>query len=241
MGFTAPYREVTLSGPGGALLVELLVEEGAVVEAGQVIGKLETDALEAELAVAVARGKAEGAIQAYRADLESKRKRFEALLDLSRTGAAGADEVERARTEHAVAESRLHAALEEKEIHRLEGARIEIEIRDRTLRSPFRGVVRRVHRRVGERLPAVDPAVVEIVEMERLRAEFFIPLGNLPAFAVGSPVRIAFENPEAEAEGQVVFRDPVADRASGTVRIAVTVANEDGKLLAGVRCRLLRP
>ena len=56
--------------------------------------------------------------------------------------------------------------------------------------------------------------------------------------ALAHEVRMAWCGPDVEVEGKVSFIDPVADRASETVKVDVIIENPERVLLAGVRCRL---
>lgn len=238
VGFSRPFREVEVTAPDPGVIVQLLVEEGQTVEKGQVLARLDSEILEASLAVARARAESEGLIEIDRIDLEFKRKRLAELVALLETQAARESEVDRARVDLAVAEAKLRSSLEEQGIRRLEVVAIEARLRRRTIESPVRGVVREVVRQVGEPVNIARPGIVRVVETGRLKAGFHVSLAALVSCELGDVVRVRFAHPDVEVEGRVSFIDPVADRASETVKIDVTIDNPDRALRAGARCRL---
>src|SRR4051794_19668141 len=75
LGYTEPFKTITMSSGETGVIAEMLVEEGASVKKSQVLARLDTATLQAELDIA----KAEARLQATRC------KRLEELSSANRS------------------------------------------------------------------------------------------------------------------------------------------------------------
>ncbi len=235
-GFAEPFRAVDLAAGEPGVLTELRVREGMSVQAGEVIGRLDTLVLEKTLNMARHRAASEGARRSAAAELALASRTAEQLRQLQLRGNATASEVERAETDLATAEARVALAREESEQQQLECERIEAQIARRQLTSPVAGVVSEVYREEGEALPANDPRVVTIVQVDRLRVRLPVPPRVAAGLQVGQPVRVRLPELGREQIGQVEMVSPVIDARSGTRAVAILLDNGSGSLTSGLRC-----
>jgi len=97
------------------VIAEMLVEEGAIVKKTQVVARLDTATLAAELEIATAEAK----LQATR---------LKRLEDLSSANRSTPEELDRARTDLTIKDAQKR--------------KIEAQIEERTLRSPVDGIVK---------------------------------------------------------------------------------------------------
>lgn len=126
-------------------------EEGTVVEARQVLFRIDPRPFEAELAVARAR------LENARARAARARRQVERLQGAAEQGAASLTELDQQLTEEQVALSDV----------RLEEARVyqaELDLGYTTIESPIRGVVGRALRDVGSYLQAGQEALLAVVQ-----------------------------------------------------------------------------
>jgi RND family efflux transporter MFP subunit len=211
IGYTEPYHIITISSAESGVLEEVLVREGDSVKARQIVARLETQTLEAELDIA----RAEAQLQATRL------KRIENLASEKR---ASPDELDRARTDA--------------EIKRAQVRRIEAQIENRTLRSPIDGIVTEIKRDPSESVSAANPHVLTVVHIDRLLLNLHLPPARAAALAPGEKAVVRFIDNGEKVAGEVDFISPVTDAASGTVRVKFVFDNRDRKLRSGAACTL---
>lgn len=104
------------------------------------------------------------------------------------------------------------------------------------LRAPHPGIIVEANVDVGE-VTESDPAL-RLVRIDRLRAEFDLPISFLGQFYVGDKIMVANEA-EGVREGTVTFVDPLVDVASRSFRMLVVVENPQIDWIAGTFCNLL--
>jgi membrane fusion protein, multidrug efflux system len=201
--FTADLRpwidaEVPAEVPGR--VTEVFVEGGSVVDAGATLVKL--DETLARLAVDQARARYE----------ESLRLRAEAER-LFKTRA-----ISETAYQAQLSSVRLDKAALEESMERLER---------HTIRAPFPGIVDKRLVDVGEAVNANQP-VARVVDLEKLRVEFFVTDADLAAFAVGRPVRLLLNaRPDKLLEPTVDFVSPAADERTRLFRVEAVMQNEN--------------
>ena len=156
-------------------------------------------------------------------------------------GHAQREEVERARTDVAIAEGTLLSAEEDLLLKALEYEKIQAQIERRVVRAPLDGVVTKILRQPGEFVPATDPHVLTIVQLDPLVAKFSVMSTLANNLLVGQDVQVRFTLSDETTLGRIEFISPVDDAESGTVRIKVRIDNPAGQHRSGQRCRLLVP
>lgn len=211
LGYTEPYKTITVSSGEQGVIAEMLVEEGSVVEEKQILARLDTAALIAERDIA----QAEARLQATRL------KRLEELAAANRSTP---EELDRARTDLTIKQAQTR--------------KIEAQIETRTLRSPVAGVVTEIKRDPSEAVSAANPHVLTVVQIDKLIVNLFLPPARASAFKVGDEVPLRLLDEKAPATGKVEFVSPVTDAASGTVRVKFVIANSQGEHRSGGPCTL---
>ena len=203
-GQAEPEQVVSVRAKTGGEVAETLVEEGAVVEAGQLLARLELDDRPARLSEAkAAERRAQGD--------------FDAASRLADQGFQARLAAERARAE-------LEAA-------RAQVAAIELDIAQTQIPTPIAGVLNRQIARVGD-VVAVGEPVAEIVENNPLRAVVRIPQHRIHEIEEGQAARVTFLDGQVR-EGTVRYVSTVADEQTRTFRARVAVANPDRNLPSG--------
>jgi RND family efflux transporter MFP subunit len=211
-GYAEPYKTITVSAGEAGIISEVMVEEGAQVKKGQVLAKLDTAQLEAELDIA----KATTGLQ------ETKLQRLE---ELAKTGRSSPDELERGRTDL--------------KIRKAEVRKIEAAIESRTMRSPVDGVVTEVKRDPSEAVSVANAHVLTVVQIDRLLVNLFMPPARAATLKSGATVPLILDG--KPVTGVIEFISPVTDAASGTVRVKFVLENKDGHLRSGGEARLAEP
>lgn len=237
-GFAEPYEQVRVAAAESGLLTELLASEGSHVEAGQLLGSLDSEVLFAERKLAEVRSRSTARRDAARAELTLRTIRVEKLEKLLSTRDANQDEVERARADARVAEANLAAAEEERTLASLDLARLDAQIERRKIRSPVAGTVVTLDRKRGEFVTMTEPQVVTVVNTKRLIVRLHVPHDVAAALQVGDNQPLVFREPSSMVEGKVEFVSPLTEVDSNTVRVHIVLENPQGKIRSGARCRL---
>lgn len=204
---------------------EILVDEGDRVEPGQVLVRLDTITLDAELTsakanvaatqerlaianAAIARRKSE--IELARIEVERTRKLVE-----ERAGSQREYDVRRTALETTTAalaeeEARLQTAKQEVEVAQANVVTIQTRIDDATLRSPVRGRVLYRLAEVGEVLAPGGKALT-LVNLKDIYMEIFLPAQQAAKLKIGAEGRITLDHaPGLAAAGYVSFVSPEA-------------------------------
>src|SRR5688500_17037755 len=116
-------------------------------------------------------------------------------------------------------------AQEERLVNNLEYKRIQAQIERRKIASPVDGIVTELFKHEAELVTAVDPRVLMLVQLDPLCVTFSVTTRQAAELAAGKPVKLAFPDPPAKAEGQIEVISPVTDKASGTVKVKVIIPN----------------
>lgn len=179
------------------------VDVGDRVEAGDVLARLDTEAVRIGMA-------SSGAQQAQaRAQLSQARRDVARAEQLVAAGAAGAEEVEQLRSRVRV----LQAAVAQASSGTREARRLRTET---TLKAPLSGVVSRVGAREGEVVSGGQPVVWVEADRAVLEVEVGLPEGWLGTVKVGDAVRVRYPLAGVEeGAGEVVSVSRVAERGMG--------------------------
>lgn len=183
------------------VVMEILVEEGDRVQAGQVLARLDDEEwrLQAEQSDARATAAREAANRASR---------------LQEMDLVSEQEVERLVSEARVAEAEVGLA--------------RLRVENASLRAPFAGTVTHRYIERGQQVNTTNPAF-GLADLDRLEALVAIPEREASRVVVGQVVRILLqEGAEPVANGVVERIRPVVDAASGTVQVTVTVPAASG-------------
>jgi len=236
--FAEPYRSIDVAAAEPGIIRSCEVKEGDIVSEGEVLAQLDHDVQLALLAMGEKSKEFRGRITSAQAELELRRYRLTKLEELHVRGHARQEEVERARADVAIAQGNLLSAQEELMLKGLEYQRIQVQIERRIIRSPLSGVVTAIRRQPGEFVPAVDPHVMTIVQLDSLIATFSVPAVKATNMYVEQQVNVRFPQTKQVAAGVIEFISPVDEADSGTIRVKVRIDNRDGRLRSGQRCVL---
>jgi len=238
-GFSAPYRVIEVATVETGIVEKVDVREGTFINQGDVLAKLDTGLHESQRILAEAGMQAKGEIEAAKAEFDLRNRRSESLEKLLVSKHARSEEVERARTDLAIARANLLAAEERRHIKELEYKRITRQIEQRTIRAPQAGWITKVTKEQGEYMGPNDPVVCTIVQLNPLLVAFHLNRPRAKNYTQNSNVTVRFLDSNKDVSGTIEFIAPVIDAESGTIPIHVIVKNPDGTLQAGERCELV--
>lgn len=235
-GITEPCRDATLSATVAGTLAVIHKKEGEPVRAGEVILELEKEleSIEVERRQLIAESKVE--LEAARRRAEQLRLELEATRRLyDSTGSVSREQLQQKELETLLAEAELErlGIAEKREMLELRIA--ETQLRQRSIVSPFDGVIAQIIPEIGE---ACYPqqALVRVVDTSRCRLIVHLEAAAALQLAVGKPAQLRFDGirPPNLVRGVVELVSPVVDPASGLVEIKVLFDNLEGRIRPGL-------
>jgi RND family efflux transporter MFP subunit len=231
-----PRAVIKIGSPAEGILREIGVRRGDVVEADQVLARLDSSIEEAEVAIARARAEDTSQVEASRTRLDYESSRLERVTALFERNVMTAEKFEEAQIQHQLAELALRSAEMAHHIATLELRRARALVDMRTVRSPVEGVVVETIMSPGEYAYAQSP-ILTLAEIDPLHVKVFVPLALYDEIFLGSSAEVTPVEPVGgvyAAEVRVV--DRVHDPASGTFGLLLLLDNPGYHLPAGIRC-----
>ena len=232
-----PHEIIDVASRIDGIVDMLAVERGDIVSAGQVLAKLDSGVEEAADAAARSRARASAEVTANSISVDFAKRRRERLELLYNDKVISGEQMDEVETEAELSKLRLDQAKENRRLAELELAR-SIEILERhTITSPVDGVVVQRYLAPGE--STEDQPIMRIAQIDPLRIEVIVPVNAFGSIKKG---QLAYVYPEAPKEGkfpaQVTVVDRVADAASGTFRVRLSMPNPDYSVPSGLKCNI---
>ena len=232
-----PYRVSDVGSPIVGVIDKAAVERGDLVHAGQVLATLRADVERQSLAVAQSKADAVGELRAAEANAELARQKLARAKDLADQQFISSQALEQARAEAMVAENRLQQAREQRDVYAREHSLAEAQLGQRTIHSPFSGVIAERYTSAGEHID--DKPIYRVAMINPLRVEVVLPAAAYATVRQGMGVTVLPEFPGATPrQAKVTLVDRVIDGASNTFRVRMELPNADLSLPAGLRCKV---
>ncbi|MCI0331616.1 MAG: efflux RND transporter periplasmic adaptor subunit [Planctomycetes bacterium] len=116
----------------------------------------------------------------------------------------------------------------------------QAEVTRRRIVAPFDGAIVQVYVRKGEWVEPGQKAL-RIVNVDRLKAEGFVPAAQATADLDGKHVRVAVESvgSASQFDGTIVFVSPEVDPITGQVRVWAEIDNRNGRLRPGQAAKMV--
>ena len=246
-GYVVARRQATVSAEITGRIREVLIEEGAVVAAGEVLARLDDERARLDLALFEAQADASRQrVDALRADLEEARTQLSRAERLITTGFASEAQLTALEARAASLEASLRAARADTAAA---AARLDsqLDFIDRHIvRAPFGGVVIAKNAQVGEILSPVSAGggftrtgIATLVDMESLELEVDVNEGQIQRVSPGQPVEAVLDAyPDWRIPARVEAIIPTADRARATIQVRVALNERDGRILPDMAARV---
>ena len=218
------------------VIESLNVERGDTVRKGQVIAVLRNDVERAALDVAKSKAQAEADVQAAIAALDFAHQSSSRAEDLIKKKFISEQALDKARSEEQVAVQKLAQAREQRQIWDREKNLAQSQLAQRTIVSPFSGIVAERYLTTGERIE--ERSVARIVSIDPLYVEVMVPAAHFGKVKTGMMATVSPELPgTAPVQAKVSLVDKIVDGASNTFRVRLTLPNPKQELPAGLRCK----
>ena len=219
-------REVEVRARVSGILLERRYEEGARVEAGEVLFRIDPDPFRAQVA------QAQAALAVQEASLNQARRQRDQILPLFERNLASVRDRDNALTAFESAEAAVAAARAA-----LRTAELELSYTD--VRAPISGLTSREVRSEGSLVTAGDDSslLTYIVQADRLYADLAVTDADAELVRTalasdhGGQVGVSIADAQGRAlaaMGTIEFVSPRIDDATGTVAIRAVLDNPDG-------------
>ncbi len=202
-------------------VVQMLVDEGAAVSAGQVLARIDAIVLTDMARSAAAQ------LQSAEAAATVATRNAERAATLHAAGAIAERDLEAARSQAVAAEAMAADARS-----RLASARKQVA--NATVRAPFAGVVSERPASTGDVVQMGTP-IVTVVDARTLELAASVPSSALGSLKRGAKVEFTVTGyPDRRFTGTIARVNPAVDPVTRQVRIYAAVPNGDRSLAAGV-------
>ncbi|MCG8649673.1 MAG: efflux RND transporter periplasmic adaptor subunit [Pirellulales bacterium] len=207
----APVQGVTISAELEGTVVEIAVENGAAVKAGDLLIRLDTMVEEAQLKAAQAR-----------ADLAKLQADRAARLVAQQTISDAENDAAAAQYAQALADV----------------AAIQASINKKTIRAPFDGRVGIRQANLGQFVNRGTP-LIPLQRLDTVFVNFYVPQRYLPKLAIAQSVAVTTDAfPDQTFSATISAINPVVDQSTRNVWIQATLPNPDEQLRAGMFARV---
>jgi len=239
-GYVTPRRRATVAAKITARVVEMLADEGMVVQAGQVLARLDDSDAEKRLAAArAALEVAKANVPVLEVTLANAERELTRQNDLEREGVASVQALDLARTTRDGLGAQLVAAHEGVRQAEANLATAQQEVENCTVRAPFAGIVVSKDAQPGEMVSPVSAGsgftrtgIATIVDMASLEIEVDV---NESYIARVVPKQKVVATLDAYPEWQIPCRVrtviPTADRQKATVKVRISFDALDSRIL----------
>jgi len=222
-------------------LIEVPVEAGDPVEAGEVLARVEPVWAELDLADArAAKLLAEAELAEAEADVELARIDRGYLEELAARDSAQPREVREARTELEASEARREAAAARLAAAEAELDRARTRVAKLEVVAPFAGAVVRRIQELGAWTEAGAP-VFEVVSRGRIDAWLDVPQGLVDRVQVGRALGLRIDATGEHLEAPVHAIMPAGDRRARTFPVRIRLEDREGRLKPGMSVRAAVP
>ena len=250
-GYITARRIATVSSQITGLITEVSVEEGMLVEAGQVLARLDDELARVDYDLAVARLASQRAfVDNVNANLAEAERVLERAVRLRRENLVSEAQLTEAQARFDTLTADLKRARSDIDVLELEVQRQQERLDDHVIRAPYAGVVTVKNAQTGE---IVSPGsagggftrtgICTIVDMDSLEIEVDVNESFIGRVFSGQRVVANLDAyPDWDIAASVIAIIPTADRAKATVRVRIGIETRDPRILPdmGVKVAFLQ-
>lgn len=220
-GNLQPAEEATVRAQIGGTVLQTYVDAGTRVSNGTLLARIDDRTIRDQYL------SARSAVTSAQSAADVAQRNLERNERLAAAGAIADRDLEASRSQNVAAQSQLADAKARLTLQ-------EKQLADAQLRAPFTGIVSERQVSAGD---VVQPggAMFTIVDPTSMRLEASVPAAQLGFVKVGAPVSFSVSGyPDRAFTGKVARINPVADPATGQVRVVVSIPNSSNNLVGGL-------
>jgi membrane fusion protein, multidrug efflux system len=226
LGTVTPIASVAVRSRVDSEIVSLHFADGATVKQGDVLVKLDSRALEAQIQAA------EGMVARDQAQLEGAMRDVRRFTELVEKNATPVTNLDNAKTQQAVWTASKAAN---------EGTlkQLQVQLSYSTIRAPITGRISAATLKVGNFVRAADVApIATIIQTAPIYVTFTVPQSTLPDIrralaAETATVDAKMPGEARHASGAVTMIENTVDQSTGMVAVRATMPNADELLWPG--------
>ncbi len=239
-GYVVARRQATASSKVTGKVMEVYVEEGMVVEEGQVVAILDDSAMQAQLALAKARvDSARALLDEFEAQLRNARLTLERTRDLAARDLTSQASLDSAAATYDELAARLTTGRENVKVAERNVAVVIDELSNMTIRAPFSGIVVSKNAQPGEMISPISAGggftrtgICTIIDTDSLEIEVDVNEAYIQRVTPGQRVSAVLDAyPDWRIPSEVIAIVPTADRQKATVRVRIGFLERDERIL----------
>jgi len=239
-GYVEPRRKATVSSKITGKVTEVLVDEGMVVEKGQVLARLDdSDARRRFEATRADRDVAAAAINELEVNLADAVRTLKRTVELREEGVASLQDFDTATANVDALRARLAVAKRSLDSADAQLAVAAQDLENYTVRAPFAGVAVSKDAQPGEMVSPVSAGggftrtgISTIVDMSSLEIEVDVNESYIANVSAGQPADAVLDAyPQWHIPATVRTVIPTADRQKATVKVRLTFDELDPRIL----------
>ncbi len=232
-----PSEIVDVGSAEPGVIEAIYVNRSDLVQKGEVIAQLESSVERATLVLSMARAELTTTIELRRENAAFERRTQKRNQVLFQKSSLSAHDMDRLKTETRIAQLQVRQEEDKKRIAELESRRAQANLLRRTIRCPVEGFVMERFKSVGEYVDE-DP-ILRVAQLDPLHVEVIVPVEYLGRITPGMRAEVSPVVPNHGMYVATVTRvDRVADTASATLGVRLSLSNPDYAIPGGLRCRL---
>ena len=239
-GYVVARRKSTVAAEITGKVVEVLVDEGNVVQQGDLLARLDSTLTESDLNLAKSRVVAsEAAANAITADLRDAERILARTQALATKNFATDADLTKADARVAVLRAQLAQAQAQVETARLDAKRSAKVLEQHHIRAPFSGVVVERSAQPGEMISPISAGggftrtgICTIVDMDSIEVEVDVNEAFIGRVREGGAVSAVLDAyPEWTIPASVIAIVPTANREKATVKVRIGFKQKDPRIL----------
>jgi len=239
-GYIVARRKATVAAEITGKVIELFVDEGVVVQSGQVVAQLDSALAETDLTLARSRAaSAEAAATAIAADLRDTERIFARVQSLSQKNIASEADLTKAEARVGVLRAQLSQAHANLQTARLDAQRAATVLDKHKIRAPFGGVVVERSAQPGEMISPMSAGggftrtgICTIVDMDSIEIEVDVNEAFIGRVRPGGAIEAVLDAyPDWTIPATVIAVVPTANREKATVKVRIALKQKDPRVL----------
>jgi RND family efflux transporter MFP subunit len=220
-GTLSPLVQTTIKSKVAGEVLEMTVREGQTVHRGEMLARIDTRNLKAQLE------SQQASLEKARADLS--------LAKLNRDNSkAMLDEHYISQNAYDTADSTYQADLATERVAEAQMRLAQIAWEDAVVKAPFDGIVAARLAQPGEKVN-IDGSLMTLVDLSNMELQAPAPASEIPGVKVGQIAHFHVGGfAERQFEGRVERINPMTEQSSRSIMVYLSVANPDGALKGGM-------
>jgi RND family efflux transporter MFP subunit len=246
-GYIVARRRATVSSKVTGKVVEVRLEEGQRVEAGEIIARLDDSNWRAALAQSNAQlQQAQVNLVSAQSAFDDAKPIFQRNEQQKAAAVISAQNFDEAHAQFNVARNNLLIAQSALDAARAGVAVAQRNLDDTVIRAPFSGVVTEKAAQPGEMVSPVSAGggftrtgIGTVVDMDSLEVEVDVSENFINRVRPQQPVTIKLNAyPDWDIPGSVIAMIPTADRAKATVKVRIAIKQKDPRIIPEMGARV---